>query len=82
LVSGARSVRRFLAPPAVCGTWKLDQLQAMAGAYIATVTAFSAVNFTFLSPFVRWIWPAAIGSVVIALLRRRYEQRPVAVAPL
>ncbi len=82
LASGARSVRRFLAPSVAPGSWKLDHLQAMVGAYIATVTAFSAVNFTFLSPVVRWLWPTAAGIVAIALLRRRYAQRPAAAAPL
>jgi uncharacterized membrane protein len=74
--SGALSMRRFLTPPKVSGTWKVDHLQLMMGAYIATVTAFSAVNFTFLNPpVVRWLWPTAAGALAITILRRRYAKR-------
>jgi hypothetical protein len=38
----------------------------MLGAYIATLTAFSAVNMTFLPPVVRWLWPTIIGIPAIS----------------
>ena len=81
IVSGARSIRRYLAPPAAPGAWKLDHLQLMIGAYIATVTAFSVVNFTFLHPvIIRWLWPAAVGILAIPFLRRRYAQGKTVIA--
>jgi hypothetical protein len=43
------------------------------GGYIATVTAFSSVNFTFLPSVVSWLWPTVIGTPLIFLLVRRYR---------
>jgi hypothetical protein len=46
----------------------------MLAAYIATVTAFSAVNFTFLHPiWVRWLWPTVAGTVLITYYTTRYK---------
>ena len=47
----------------------------MAG-YIATVSAFSAVNLSTLLPVVvAWLWPTLLGTPVIILLVRHYRQR-------
>jgi hypothetical protein len=43
--------------------------------YVAAVTAFSAVNFTFLPTTVRWLWPTLIGTVGIVLWVRYYRIR-------
>jgi hypothetical protein len=47
----------------------------MVGAYIATVSAFSVVNFTFLPPMVRWLWPTAVGVPLIFIWIRSYRRR-------
>ena len=46
----------------------------MLGAYIATVSAFSVVNFTVLPPIVRWLWPTAVG-VPLIILWIRHDRR-------
>jgi hypothetical protein len=54
----------------------------MLTSYVAAVTAFSAVNFTFLPTTVRWLWPTLIGTVGIVVwvryYRTRFERRPLA----
>jgi hypothetical protein len=50
-------------------------LRRMLAAYIATVSAFSVVNFSFLPPVVRWLWPTVIGTAGIALWKRYYRRR-------
>jgi hypothetical protein len=47
----------------------------MGAAYIATVSAVSAVNLTVLPPVVRWLWPTLVGVPVLIYLQRRYEAR-------
>ena len=47
----------------------------MIGSYIAAVSAFSVVNFHFLPPAVRWLWPSAIGVPAILLWIRYYRQK-------
>jgi hypothetical protein len=46
--------------------WLYSHISGMLGAYIATLTAFSAVNMTFLPPVVRWLWPTIIGIPAIS----------------
>lgn len=53
--------------------WMIDHLSRMIGAYIATVTAVSAVNFTMISPVVSWLWPTAIGVPLIWYWFRKYS---------
>ncbi len=53
--------------------WFFQHLSRMSAGYIATVTAFSTVNFLFLPPIARWLWPTLVGSPAIYLLARRYE---------
>ena len=48
----------------------------MCGAYIATLTAFSAVNLTFLPAVFVWLWPTALGAPLIAYMVRRYRAKP------
>jgi hypothetical protein len=44
------------------------------------VTAFSVVNFQFLPPLVRWLWPIALGvpAIVIWVAGYKRQARPVA----
>ena len=56
---------RFGWPPADRNAWWFAHMQGMLGSYIATVTAFSVVNFTFLPTTVRWLWPIVVGTPLI-----------------
>ena len=61
--------------------WWYAHMTRMLGSYLAAVSAFSVVNFTFLPLTARWLWPTVIGTPLIALwtayYRRRF-QRPAA----
>jgi uncharacterized membrane protein len=46
-------------------SWLYNHIGGMIGGYIATVSAFSAVNFHFLPPLIKWLWPTIIGVPVI-----------------
>ncbi len=77
-VLAGRDAHRFLRPPADKHAWWFIHMGNMLGAYIATVSAFSAVNFTFLPPIVRWLWPTVIGvpgiSIWIAYYRVKFNR--------
>ncbi|HEV8643120.1 MAG TPA: hypothetical protein VGV13_18705 [Methylomirabilota bacterium] len=49
----------------------------MLGSYIATVSAFSVVNFTFLPVTMCWLWPTAVGvpAIVIWITYDYYKAR-------
>ena len=44
-------------------------------AYIATVSAFSVVNFKFLPYLWRWLWPTVIGVTGIVIWRVYYRRK-------
>ena len=74
--SGARSIYQFFRPPATRAAWLYAHFGNMLAAYIATVTAFSSVNFHFLHPiWVRWLWPTVVGSLVITYYTARYKTK-------
>lgn len=56
--------------------WLSLHIQRMVGAYISTVTAFSAVNFgrwfPGISPIFIWLWPTVIGTGFIIYYIARY----------
>ena len=47
------------------GEWVAGHLTRMGAGYIATVTAFSSVNFLFLPTVLRWLWPTLLGSPLL-----------------
>jgi uncharacterized membrane protein len=55
------------------GTWLGEHVFRMGAGYVATVTAFSTVNFLFLPVVVRWLWPTALGVPATAWAIRHYE---------
>lgn len=55
------------------GTWLGEHVFRMGAGYIATVTAFSSVNFLFLPLVARWLWPTIVGVPAIAWAIRHYE---------
>jgi uncharacterized membrane protein len=75
----ARDIRKFLHPPAEKNSWLFGHMSGMLGSYIATVSAFSAVNFIFLPVAIRWLWPSIIGIPGIFLWVAKYRRAHKAV---
>ena len=75
LVLSGLDVRRFVRPSSDAHAWWFTHMTGMLGSYIATVSAFSVVNFTFLPIAVRWLWPTAIGTPLVALWVTYYRVR-------
>ena len=56
--------------------WFFAHITGMLGGYIATVSAFSAVNLTMIKPvWLQWLWPTLIGAPLIAILSAYYRKR-------
>lgn len=56
--------------------WFFAHISGMLGGYIATVSAFSAVNLTMIKPvWLQWLWPTLIGAPLIALWSAYYRKR-------
>jgi hypothetical protein len=72
---GAMDIFRLIKPPEAPKAWMLFHLTRFLGAYIATLTAFSVVNFQFLPYFWRWLWPTALGVPAIILWRSYYGKK-------
>lgn len=76
---------KFARPRADRNQWWFDHMAGMLGSYIATVSAFSVVNFTFLPTAVRWLWPTAIGTPLVAAwityYKLRFRRAKTATAP-
>lgn len=82
LLFAIRDIRDFLHHPTEKHAWWYSHMTRMLAAYIATVTAFSVVNFKFLPAVPRWLWPTVVGTVGIIVWTRYYRRkfvRPVAV---
>ncbi len=84
VVFGIKDGWRFLHPPQDKNFWWFQHMGGMIGSYIAAVSAFSAVNFHFLAPVVRWLWPTVAGvpAIIIwtAYYRRKFAKKTVAMA--
>jgi hypothetical protein len=55
--------------------WFFGHLGRMMGSYIATFTAFSATNLSFLPTLVTWLLPSLIGTIGIILFSRHYRKK-------
>ena len=75
MVLAGLDIRKFARPPADPHAWWFAHMSGMLGSYIATVSAFSVVNFTFLPITVRWLWPTAIGIPLITTWITYYKIR-------
>jgi hypothetical protein len=75
LVFSGVQLRRLARPSSDPARWWFAHMSGMLGSYIAALTAFSVVNFTFLPPTVRWLWPTVVGTPLIALWIAAYRQR-------
>jgi hypothetical protein len=54
------------------GEWTVAHLQRMVGAFVATVSAVSAVNLTDQLGVVAWLWPTAAFVPLIVYWSRKY----------
>ena len=70
-----RDLYTFVRAPSDRMAWWTSHMGGMLGSYIAVMTAFSVVNFTFLPLTVRWMWPTWIGTPLIALWIASYSRR-------
>jgi hypothetical protein len=75
LLLGTLDIVRILKPSQAKGAWMLLHMTRFLGAYVATVTAFSVVNFQFLPYFWRWLWPTMIGTLGITIWRMYYARK-------
>jgi fluoride ion exporter CrcB/FEX len=56
--------------------WMYGHIGGFLGGYIATVSAFSAVNLTMIKPiWLQWLWPTIIGVPLIFLTIWRLKRR-------
>ena len=84
LALSATDIKSFLRPSKDPRAWFYAHMTRFLAAYIATVSAFSVVNFQFLPGLWRWTWPTIVGVVGISFWRRHYVrkfQRQSAKAP-
>jgi hypothetical protein len=69
----AADIRLFVNGPKLKTHWITGHIVSMGAGYIATWTAFVVTNVHFLPTAVVWLAPTAIGTVCIALARRKYQ---------
>jgi hypothetical protein len=79
LAYAGAQLRQFARPSADPTRWWFVHMTGMLASYIAAVTAFSVVNFTFLPTTARWLWPTLLGTPLITAwvtyYRRRFARR-------
>jgi uncharacterized membrane protein len=75
LLLAISDVQAFRHPSSDKRAWWFTHIRRMLAAYIATVTAFSAVNFQFLPPVVRWLWPSVAGTLGIFAWSSYYRKK-------
>jgi uncharacterized membrane protein len=75
LMLGAMDIKRYLKPPVNKRAWMFEHMTRFLAAYLATVTAFSVVNFQFLPYLWRWLWPTVIGVPLILVWQGYYKRK-------
>ncbi|HEY6236805.1 MAG TPA: hypothetical protein VIW69_17020 [Candidatus Elarobacter sp.] len=73
VVLGAKDLYR-VSRPAPRKAWMYRHLTLMLAAYIAAVTAFSAVNLHMIPLVARWIWPTVTGTLLITWANVHYRK--------
>ena len=73
LAFGSADVHRFLSARRA-GSWQVTHLQRMIAAFIATVSAVSAVNLTATLGIAAWLWPTAAFAPLIAFWSNKYDR--------
>lgn len=69
-----KDLRRF-GQPGQQNHWVREHLTRMGAGYIATFTAFTVTNLTFLPSLVGWLGPTVVGSVILAFASARARER-------
>jgi hypothetical protein len=67
--------KQYLKPPKEKNAWLLNHIGGMIGGYIATVSAFSAVNLNALPTIIRWLWPTIIGIPLMTIWINYYKRK-------
>lgn len=75
LMLGVMDIKRFLKPSPNKRAWLFEHMTRFLAAYLATVTAFSVVNFQFLPYLWRWLWPTVIGVPLILIWQVYYKRK-------
>lgn len=75
LILSGMDIRRFFKRSLSKRAWWFEHMSRFLAAYIATVTAFSVVNFQFLPYLWRWLWPTGIGIPLIFVWRAYYRRK-------
>lgn len=71
-----RNIQRFYKQSHDKHEWLFAHMTGFLGGYIATVSAFSAVNMEFIKPvWLQWLWPTLVGTPLIFLWVRYYKQK-------
>ena len=72
------NIRKFFKRRIHKQDWWFSHMGGMIGGYIATVSAFSAVNFSFIPDeymWLRWLWPSIIGVPLIFVWVAYYRKK-------
>lgn len=75
VLSTGSDLWRYWRPPTDKRAWWYLHMSGFLGAYITTVSAFSAVNFTFLPFVVRWLWPTVVGVIGMTIWQNYYRRK-------
>lgn len=75
LLLGGNDLWCFFKPSKNKRAWWFNHMTRFLAAYVATVTAFSVVNFRFLPDIWRWLWPTVIGTMGIFIWRAYYKNK-------
>ncbi len=75
VLAAGNDLYKFVRPSSNNNAWYFDHMSGMVASYIAAVSAFSVVNFTFLPPLVRWLWPTVIGGTLLTYFITREKLR-------
>ncbi|MBL7952495.1 MAG: hypothetical protein JNM62_12345 [Flavobacteriales bacterium] len=71
-----RNIQRFYKHSHDKHEWLFAHMTGFLGGYIATVSAFSAVNMEFIKPvWLQWLWPTLLGAPLIALWVAYYRKK-------
>jgi hypothetical protein len=76
-INSLRDLVSFLRPTQTKGKWFFSHMGGMIGAYIAAVSAFSAVNLNFewLPVSIQWLWPTIIGVPAMMIWMKQYRRK-------
>lgn len=75
IFTGGSDLYSFARPPADPHAWWYAHMNGMLGSYIAAISAFSAINLTFIPMPWRWLWPTIAGTPLVILWIGYYRKR-------